>query len=65
MLCAGYVPKEVARELKVSVPTVRTHLRALLEKTGTNRQAQLIQLLASMPRCEPDEELDCNSALAP
>jgi DNA-binding CsgD family transcriptional regulator len=56
MLCAGYLPKEVARELKVSVPTVRTHLRALLEKTGTARQAQLIQLLASMPRSEPEQD---------
>jgi DNA-binding CsgD family transcriptional regulator len=56
MLCAGYAPKQVARELHVSVPTVRTHLRALLQKTGTARQAQLVQLLASMPRCGPDEE---------
>ncbi len=49
LLCAGHVPKEVARALQVSVPTVRSHLRALLEKTGTARQTELIQLLSSLP----------------
>ncbi len=50
LLCAGLVPKEVARELQVSIPTVRSHLRALLEKTGTSRQAELVLLLTSLPR---------------
>ncbi len=49
LLCAGNVAKDVARELNVSVPTVRSHVRALLEKTGTTRQAELIQLLCSLP----------------
>jgi DNA-binding CsgD family transcriptional regulator len=49
LLCAGHVPKEVARQLRVSVSTVRSHLRALLEKTGTARQTELIQLLSSLP----------------
>jgi DNA-binding CsgD family transcriptional regulator len=51
-LCAGRVPKEVARELGLSVATVRTHVRALLAKTGTSRQTQLMQLLASVPRID-------------
>lgn len=50
LLCAGHVAKEVARELRVSIPTVRSHVRALLEKTGTSRQAELVALLCSLPR---------------
>ncbi|MFO1414808.1 MAG: helix-turn-helix transcriptional regulator [Burkholderiales bacterium] len=49
MLCAGFVPKEVARQLEVSVPTVRSHLRSILAKTGTRRQTELISLLSSLP----------------
>ncbi len=49
LLCAGHVAKDVARELQVSVPTVRSHVRALLAKTGTSRQAELVQLLACLP----------------
>ena len=55
LLCAGHAPKAVARELQVTLPTVRSHVRALLEKTGTSRQTQLIQLLSSLPRGGPDE----------
>jgi len=50
LLCAGHVAKEVARELQVSIPTVRSHVRALLEKTGTSRQTELVALLCSLPR---------------
>ncbi|MEO8508714.1 MAG: helix-turn-helix transcriptional regulator [Betaproteobacteria bacterium] len=50
LLCAGHVPKEVAQHLQVSIPTVRSHLRALLEQTGPARQTELIQLLSSLPR---------------
>jgi len=32
--------------LGLSVPTVKTHLRRLFEKTGTKRQADLIKLVA-------------------
>ena len=35
LLCAGLIPKGIARKLNVSLPTVRSHLRALLDKTGT------------------------------
>ncbi len=49
LLCAGHVPKAVARQLDVGIATVRSHMRALLEKTGTSRQAELIQLLSSLP----------------
>jgi DNA-binding CsgD family transcriptional regulator len=49
LLCAGLVPKGIARKLNVSLPTVRSHLRALLDKTGTARQSELLSLLSSLP----------------
>jgi len=38
--------REIAAVLGLSVPTVKTHLRRLFEKTGTKRQADLIKLVA-------------------
>jgi DNA-binding CsgD family transcriptional regulator len=55
LLCGGLVPKQVASELAVSISTVRTHLRAILAKTGTSRQAQLVRLLATLPRVDESE----------
>ena len=52
LLCEGRVVKQVALELRISMSTVRTHVRALLAKTGTRRQSQLIQLLTSLPVAE-------------
>lgn len=49
MLCAGSAPKEIARDLHVSITTVRSHLASLLAKTGTSRQVQLVRLLTSLP----------------
>ena len=49
LLCGGSVPKAIARDLGLSVATVRSHLSAALRKTGTARQAELVQLLASFP----------------
>jgi DNA-binding CsgD family transcriptional regulator len=37
-----------ARRLKVSVNTVKTHLRHVYEKTGTNRLAELARLMATI-----------------
>lgn len=42
----GGVP-EIAPVLGMSEPTVRTHLRHIFEKTGTNRQADLVKLVAA------------------
>lgn len=36
---------DLARRMGVSLCTVRTHLQRVFEKTGTNRQAQLVRLL--------------------
>jgi DNA-binding CsgD family transcriptional regulator len=37
-----------ARRLKISVNTVKTHLRRVYEKTGTSRQAELVRLMATI-----------------
>jgi DNA-binding CsgD family transcriptional regulator len=41
----GGVP-EVSPILGISEPTERTHLQRIFEKTGTNRQADLVKLVA-------------------
>lgn len=38
--------KETADFLQISLNTARTHLKKLLEKTGTRRQSELVRLLA-------------------
>jgi DNA-binding CsgD family transcriptional regulator len=42
----GGVP-EVASVLGISQTTVKTHLQHIFEKTGLNRQADLVKLVAS------------------
>ena len=44
-LFEGMTPKEAACALGVSFNTVRTQLARIFEKTGTNRQAELIRLM--------------------
>lgn len=48
-LANGLVAKEIARKGAISLPTVRSHIRAIMEKTGTVRQADLVRLLLSIP----------------
>ena len=43
-LAGGESPAEIARSMKIAMPTVRTHLHRLFEKTGTRRQSELIAL---------------------
>ena len=47
LLVQGMAPAEVAETLGISLPTARTHLARLLDKTGTNRQADLVRLAMS------------------
>jgi DNA-binding CsgD family transcriptional regulator len=47
-LAAGKTVENIASEADVSLNTVRTHVRGLLEKTGCNRQAEVIALLAGI-----------------
>lgn len=44
-LSTGLTPREAADEMRVSYTTVRTHLRALFDKTGCHRQADLMRLM--------------------
>ena len=48
-MAAGKTADEIAEERGVSVGTVRTQLKALLQKTGTDRQAELVRLVLSIP----------------
>lgn len=48
-LCEGSDVAQIAELHGLSVATVRTHLRHLLEKTGTRRQGELVSLLLRGP----------------
>ena len=45
---SGATISNTARRLKISVNTVKTHLRRVYEKTGTSRQAELSRLMATI-----------------
>jgi DNA-binding CsgD family transcriptional regulator len=53
-VASGATICDSARQLKISVNTVKTHLRRVYEKTGTRRQVQLSRLVAaiSLARCD-------------
>lgn len=48
LLCSGRTLSEAAEELAVSQETLKTQLASLFQKTGTNRQAELVRLLLSL-----------------
>lgn len=48
-LLAGMEPKSYAKEIGVSLNTVKTQLKSLFTKTGQHRQAELIRHLLSDP----------------
>jgi DNA-binding CsgD family transcriptional regulator len=45
---SGLTIPEVARQLNLSPNTIKTHLRKVFAKTGTNRQMELARLVASI-----------------
>jgi len=45
LLAAGHTLAEAAERLGIKTTTARTHLRAVFEKTGARRQAELVGLL--------------------
>lgn len=49
-LASGQSPKDYADRARLSIATVRTHIRALLSKTGAANLRALVVLLASLPR---------------
>lgn len=44
-LAVGRDVEEIAADTRTSVGTIRTHLKRVLSKTGTNRQGELISLI--------------------
>jgi DNA-binding CsgD family transcriptional regulator len=44
-MCAGLTIQQAAKELGVTINTVKGHLKSIFSKTGTNRQADLTRLL--------------------
>lgn len=46
LLSKGETPIEIALQLGVRISTIRTHIRHLFEKTGTNRMVELLQRLS-------------------
>jgi DNA-binding CsgD family transcriptional regulator len=49
-LAQGTTAAAIAKSLDLSVATIRTHIRHILEKTQTNRQTELVRLLLSISR---------------
>jgi DNA-binding CsgD family transcriptional regulator len=49
LLAEGKSVAEAAAELRVSLNTVRTHLKRVLSKTGTRGQADLVRLILTSP----------------
>jgi DNA-binding CsgD family transcriptional regulator len=48
-LSRGETPQQAAAALRISLSTVRWHLAAVLRKTETARQSELLRLLVSLP----------------
>jgi DNA-binding CsgD family transcriptional regulator len=48
-IAKGRSPAEAADRLGISQDTVRTHLKRIFNKTGTNRQSELITLIVNSP----------------
>jgi DNA-binding CsgD family transcriptional regulator len=49
-LLTGYTLEEIACLRRTSVGTVRQQLKSIMNKTGTNRQSDLVRLLMTLPQ---------------
>ena len=54
-VASGLSISDTAQRLKVSVNTVKTHLRRVYEKTGTRRQAELSRIVATIGLVRGDQ----------
>jgi DNA-binding CsgD family transcriptional regulator len=52
-IASGRTAEDIAEDGGVSLNTVRTHVRGVLEKTGCNRQADLVALLTGLRQPPP------------
>lgn len=48
LMMQGLTPNEISEQIGVAVSTARTHLLRIFQKTGTDRQADLIRLLSTL-----------------
>jgi DNA-binding NarL/FixJ family response regulator len=48
-ILTGYTLEEIAFLRKVSIGTVRQQVKAILSKTGTDRQSDLVRVLMTLP----------------
>jgi len=53
ILCQGYSAPETARQLRVAVSTVRSHVRSLCAKTGSSGVRELVSRVAVLPPVAP------------
>jgi DNA-binding CsgD family transcriptional regulator len=49
-LLMGYSPEEIGCLRRVSVSTVRQQVKSMLDKTGTNRQSDMVRLFMTLPQ---------------
>lgn len=52
MLLEGLDAREIASRLRLMIETTRFHVKRILAKTGTRRQAELLKLMLSLPRTD-------------
>lgn len=53
ILCQGYSAPEIAKQLKVAVSTVRSHVRSLCAKTRSSGVRELVNRVAMLPPLAP------------
>ncbi len=59
-LCGGRTLDDIARERTVSLNTIKTQLKSIFAKTGTNRQTELVSLLLASPAYFLADRTDLN-----
>lgn len=60
MIADGWSAKEIAYARQVSLNTVRSQVRAILQKAGVRRQVDLVKMLAAMPVGAADTDTRAN-----
>ncbi len=48
-IAGGANAKEIAKTQSVALPTVRTHIQRIMDKTGVDRQTDLVRVLMALP----------------
>jgi DNA-binding NarL/FixJ family response regulator len=54
LLARGFLYKEIAEELKMSVPTVNTHIRHIYEKLHVQSRGQAVAIYANLEVTEAE-----------